>query len=280
MVASDALTRKNLRTKKQQMKKRLKSDLLPKSPNDEKIKMAIEKMVKETERAGEILHELVYDYSSWIHTYTGRQVGLFNIHDVNSICIEDIAHALSQNNRYNGHAAFPYSVAEHSLNLLTWAEENLYFPYGHKYPVKMSDDFNYSELPEEKKAYYFSLTNKDKRTILFHDAPEYLLSDMPTPFKKKFNEFKMIEDYVYSAIAKKFNLHDPIPEWISDIDSRIVIDEKRLLFPNTWYNHTWQIDEKEPLGIKFNRGQTIHGIGLQWQDVKRKFIDKYQEIMI
>ena len=54
----------------------------------------------------------------WILTATGRDFPLSGLPTVMPDAaprIEDIAHALAQINRYTGHAARPYSVAEHSL---------------------------------------------------------------------------------------------------------------------------------------------------------------------
>ncbi len=50
----------------------------------------------------------------WIQTHSGKAFDLSNPRP-EMVCIEDIAHALSQINRYTGHAAWSYSVAQHSI---------------------------------------------------------------------------------------------------------------------------------------------------------------------
>lgn len=55
---------------------------------------------------------------TWLLTSTGREHHLGQcaaLRPGNTPQIEEIAHALAQINRYTGHAARPYSVAEHSL---------------------------------------------------------------------------------------------------------------------------------------------------------------------
>lgn len=53
---------------------------------------------------------------TWIITNTGREHHLSGATQrLNAPFIEEIAHALAQINRFNGHARRPYSVAEHSL---------------------------------------------------------------------------------------------------------------------------------------------------------------------
>lgn len=53
---------------------------------------------------------------TWMITITGRDHYLQSAHQMNNTpSIEEIAHALSMINRFNGHTRRPYSVAEHSL---------------------------------------------------------------------------------------------------------------------------------------------------------------------
>jgi hypothetical protein len=47
-------------------------------------------------------------------TFTGKQVDPFDIRP-EDVCIEDVAHHLSQINRYNGATPYPYSVGQHAL---------------------------------------------------------------------------------------------------------------------------------------------------------------------
>lgn len=51
---------------------------------------------------------------SFIVTYTGRKVYPLDL-KVEDICLEDIAHALSNKCRFTGHTSKFYSVAEHSV---------------------------------------------------------------------------------------------------------------------------------------------------------------------
>lgn len=51
---------------------------------------------------------------AWVQTYTGKRFVLASP-DAAAVCIDDIAHSLSLQCRFNGHTREFYSVAQHSL---------------------------------------------------------------------------------------------------------------------------------------------------------------------
>jgi 5'-deoxynucleotidase YfbR-like HD superfamily hydrolase len=126
-------------------------------------------------------------------TYTGRQVKPLAITE-EMIHILDIAHALSRINRYNGHLAGTMSVAEHSVNV--------------------------SRLMPEGDLLL-------RMTALFHDAPEAYLGDIIRPLKMlpQMAFYKEAEQRIYSVMARKFGLIDPIPREIKEADNAILEHE-------------------------------------------------------
>ena len=65
--------------------------------------------------------------SNWTVTALGREHMLSGpeaTHPDNTPSLPEIGHSLAQINRYTGHAIRPYSVAEHSLLVLTFARED------------------------------------------------------------------------------------------------------------------------------------------------------------
>lgn len=138
---------------------------------------------------------------NWILTYSGKH---FRPLDpcVNDICIEDIAHALSQICRYTGQILKFYSVGEHSYLL---AERLLKDGYG---PRKALEG-------------------------LLHDGTEAYLSDIARPIKiqPQFQLYRQAEAKLEYILFKKFNLTvDEKPGIIKDYDSRILITEMNVLF--------------------------------------------------
>jgi len=116
-----------------------------------------------------------------IRTYTGKVFDL-KILDPDSICIEDIAHALSNTARFAGHLPRMYSVAQHSV----WVA---------------------ARVPAEHRL-----------AALLHDASEAYIGDMPSPFKKMMPEYKEIEERLMQAIFKKFGLEYPLHPCIKEMD--------------------------------------------------------------
>jgi len=107
--------------------------------------------------------------------------------DASSICLRDIAHALSQINRYLGHTNRSYSVAEHCWHMAT-------------YFLDSSDGLLEPDDDRRRMA----------MLALVHDAHEAYIGDMPTPLKQylgpealtKLQELeKRIDAQIYSALG-------------------------------------------------------------------------------
>lgn len=151
---------------------------------------------------------------AWIQTYTGKKIVL---QDVNpeDIDIIDIAHALSQINRFTGHTTVPYSVAEHSVRAsFVLAQGGLVFP--EVYPQRVFE-----------------------RALLLHDAAEYVVGDVASPLKRLLTGYAEIEHAVQSAIATRFGV--PMEVFsdltIKRVDMAMLATEKRDLLgrePSVW----------------------------------------------
>ncbi len=142
---------------------------------------------------------------SWIQTYNGKK---FHIYDftVDDINIEDIAHSLSMQCRYNGHCKDFYSVAEHSVLV-------------------------------SRHCKYYNLEG------LLHDAAEAYLADIPAPIKPHLRNYSLFEMSINQVLAEKFGLvyNVSFPVHVCDIDIALLKNEKEVLM-NHRVNLDWGIE--------------------------------------
>ncbi len=102
-------------------------------------------------------------------TFSGNSF-LFSAPSAKNIHLLDIAHHLSQNNRYNGACPYPYSVAQHSLLVA----------------ATMPEDF--------------------KLEGLMHDAAEALLGDVVRPLKNLLGDYRQVEEKFQGLVEDRYSL--------------------------------------------------------------------------
>lgn len=116
---------------------------------------------------------------AWQRMLSGRRLDLIDPSPLD-VEIEDIAHGLARVSRWNGQTRgeWPFSVAEHSLLV-----ERLF-----------SDSRPAPNISERLAA-------------LLHDAPEYVIGDMISPFKAALGlDYRAFEDRLEAAIHLRFGL--------------------------------------------------------------------------
>jgi hypothetical protein len=130
----------------------------------------------------------------WIQTYSGLKMYPLDPRP-EEICIEDIAHALSNICRFTGHCSQFYSVAQHSV--------------------------------------YVSTHVSDANALwgLLHDASEAYLCDIARPVKHsaELMGYRIAEKRLQSVIAVKFGLSPEQPDEIDVADKLLLVTEARDL---------------------------------------------------
>lgn len=148
---------------------------------------------------------------SSIKTWTGRIDPLNpTVEDIN---IEDIAHALARQCRYNGHCEGHLSVARHSI----WV------------------------------SYVLELGGRNLRTQLaglLHDSAEAYLGDLVRPLKH--TEFGAMyleaEKRLETVIAERFGLEYPFQQSVYDADNYVLL---KLELPDLRYNYRGNYQDDE-----------------------------------
>lgn len=127
---------------------------------------------------------------AWQRMLSGRRLDLLEP-SPNDIEIEDIAHGLARVARWNGQTtgAHAFSVAQHSLAVTSIVE-----------------------------ALQPSLARPFLRAALLHDAPEYVIGDLISPFKAAIGlDYKAFERRLLAAIHLRFGIPETLPEDISKV---------------------------------------------------------------
>jgi uncharacterized protein len=116
---------------------------------------------------------------AWQRMLSGRRLDLLDPSPLD-IEIEDIAHGLARVARWNGQTKgdHAFSVAQHSVLVLDIAI-----------------------------ACFSDLHRQQKLAALLHDAPEYVIGDMISPFKSALGiDYKQFELRLQNAINRRFSL--------------------------------------------------------------------------
>ncbi|MBS1157879.1 MAG: phosphohydrolase [Proteobacteria bacterium] len=141
--------------------------------------------------------------SPYVSTFLGNRFFLTRPR-IDDVAIEDIAHGLAYQCRFNGQTQEFYSVAQHSLMVMHLVPEEL------------------------------------RLAALLHDAAEAYLGDMVKPLKNLFPEFSRIEAQVMRIIGHRFGVELARPDSaIKCADLIALATEKRDLMPHsteTWAN--------------------------------------------
>ena len=130
---------------------------------------------------------------AWQRMLSGRRLDLLDPSPLD-IEIEDIAHGLARMARWNGQTkgAHAFSVAQHSMLVEQIA-------------CRLAPDVD----------------RQWRLAALLHDAPEYVIGDLISPFKAAVGlDYKAFEHRLLAAIHVRFGLPVPMPEPVTRLIKR------------------------------------------------------------
>jgi 5'-deoxynucleotidase YfbR-like HD superfamily hydrolase len=189
---------------------------------------------------------------AWQRMLSGRRLDLLHPAPLD-IEIEDIAHGLARVARWNGQTVgdHPYSVAEHSL-LVELILRRL--------------------KPKAGPA--------ERLVALLHDAPEYVIGDMISPFKAAIGlDYKDFEHRLTSAVHIRFGLPTETPPALEKLI-------KRADRYSAWFEATQLAGFSETEAAKYfprPRFEDAEAIVLKPQStnaVKRAFLGKFRQLYL
>ena len=184
----------------------------------------------------------------FVETFTGRQFWPLDPRP-EDVCIEDIAHSLSMQCRFNGHCSRFYSVAEHSIIV---AKELGIMGYG----------------------------SHMRLYGLLHDAAEAYCCDIPRPLKSLLVGYKEMETKIQDVIYAALSLFGPFideQKTVKDVDDALLRYEGRELMPN---KNGWAGTKFKywvPESLKCDR--SVRELGLIPTIAENKFIQMYNKLI-
>lgn len=131
----------------------------------------------------------IFDHQYCIRTLSGQSLSLIKP-DADSILIEDIARGLAFKSHFGGHTPRYFSVAEHSILVLSLL------------PQELRDDPVY------------------RLGALLHDAPEAYIGDCVKPLKDLLPEYVEVEKRLQHVILQKFGVTLDVIKRIKPYDLR------------------------------------------------------------
>lgn len=152
---------------------------------------------------------------AWQRMLSGRRLDLLNPQP-GDIAIEDIAHGLARVARWNGQTLgdHAYSVAQHAL---------------------LVESITRSRMPAWPKQWLLA--------TLLHDAPEYVIGDLISPFKQAIGfDYKAFEMRLLEAIHRRFGLPATLP---SEVTAEIKAADRIAAYYEATRLAGFQADEAE-----------------------------------
>lgn len=184
---------------------------------------------------------------NWILTNGGQEFDL-PAPKPGAILLSDIAHALSQINRFTGHACRPYSVAEHSLLVLDICERKFRLGVGGLFAA------------------------------LMHDAHEAYCGDVATPIKRVVGDaWDRMEGRLKRAVRSAFALHAHHGQAAALIKQADLIalstERQQLLPPSSPWQSLHDVPAAEWVDL-MDKGRC----GMTWMDWRGAFAARADEL--
>ncbi|MEM8915585.1 MAG: HD family hydrolase [Pseudomonadota bacterium] len=185
---------------------------------------------------------------AWQRMLSGRRLNLLHPSPLD-IEISDIAHGLSRVARWNGQTqgAYAFSVAQHSLVVarlvMLWQPE---------------------------------IDVKWRLAALLHDAPEYVIGDMISPFKHAIGpDYRSIEQDLLEAVHLRFGLPPELPTAIKKLIKKA---DKTSAFSEAVDLAGFQEAEARKI-LRYSRSErTDTLIALSPDDAKAEFLSEFQTL--
>lgn len=165
------------------------------------------------------------------------------------IKLDVFAHSLSCINRFTGHAKFPFSVGQHTINLAHVA-----------YCATNGQGLNAQHVTDFVRA------------ALIHDTSEVWFNDMAGPVKAESPDYRKAEKYAGNFIARHLAVPPEALSMLDRYDKAIYANERNVLFPVR--HGTGMGDKLDPIAEAWMHPEAL--VERPWREVRRELWHLFQ----
>ncbi|RVU39254.1 HD family hydrolase [Hwanghaeella grinnelliae] len=186
---------------------------------------------------------------AWQRMLSGRRLDLLDPSPLD-VEIEDIAHGLARVARWNGQTTgdWAFSVAQHSL--LVEALVRIIKP---------------------------ETSERDLLAALLHDAPEYVVGDMISPFKAVIgDDYKLVEKRLMTAIHLRFGLPAETTDQLSKLIKKA--DHASAYIEATGVAGFSKTEARKFFGAPPAGFERFDPTPLSTDEAKQKFLQRFEEL--
>ena len=165
--------------------------------------------------------------NNFVLTASGEEIVVGELNPASKIKIEDIALSLSRQARFLGHTRRFYSVALHSYNLLTAAQQ--------LYPTQRTNFYLHCLMHDAAEAYLGDIITPIKRELLSTlRIAETYLAELPDTagLRDRLRNLRHAETRMYADICRAFRM-EPLDEYetklLQELDSKLCVTESQRL---------------------------------------------------
>jgi 5'-deoxynucleotidase YfbR-like HD superfamily hydrolase len=189
---------------------------------------------------------------AWQRMLSGRRLDLLDPSPLD-IEVEDIAHGLARVARWNGQTKGPYifSVAQHALLVEALAR---------------------AKVPR--------LDAAARLAVLLHDAPEYVIGDMISPFKAVIGDsYKAVERRLLAAVHLRFGLPAKLPDSLTELIK--AADRSAAYLESTRLAGFADAEARKFFGPPPKFSHSLHDYLSPWaaETAESRFRDRFERLM-
>ncbi|WP_370338232.1 YfbR-like 5'-deoxynucleotidase [Parvularcula marina] len=185
---------------------------------------------------------------AWQRMLSGRRLDILDPSPLD-IEIEDIAHGLARVARWNGQTTgpLPFNVAQHSV-IVT----DMCLQMKPDWPVKW------------------------QMAALLHDAPEYVIGDMISPFKAALGaKYKEVEKGLERAIHVRFSLPADLPQ---TVEKHIKKADRACAYYEATQIAGFDVPEAEKFFPVPRKIEPLHLTALSTEDSQALYLDRFEQL--